>query len=121
MDDFGTGYSSLSHMRKFPFDKIKIDKSFVVNLGRGGDAEKIIAAIIGLGASLGMALNAEGIEKQEQAEWLRDNGCDGVQGYYFGKPMTSYAIKELLEDERWLKAENHQKRPGVVSSMTRIG
>ena len=58
MGDFGTGYSSLSYMRKFPFDKIKIDKSFVADLGCGGDAEKIIAAIIGLGASLGMTLNA---------------------------------------------------------------
>ncbi len=101
MDDFGTGYSSLSYLRKFSFDKIKIDQSFVAGIGRGSDAEIIIESVVNLGNALGMISNAEGVETLEQAEWLRHIGCNEVQGYYFGKPMPASAITELLNDELW--------------------
>jgi EAL domain-containing protein (putative c-di-GMP-specific phosphodiesterase class I) len=88
MDDFGTGYSSLSYLRRFPFDKIKIDRSFVADLdgGRSADAAAIVR-VVSLGSSLGMTTTAEGIEAEAQAELLRAEGCDEVQGYHFGRPM----------------------------------
>ncbi len=102
MDDFGTGYSSLNYLRRFDFDKIKIDRSFISGLGHSTEADCIIQAVIDLGASLGMTSNAEGVETIEQARILKQQGCEEVQGYYFGKPMTSTDIKELLLDEEML-------------------
>ncbi|MBV8913012.1 MAG: EAL domain-containing protein, partial [Acetobacteraceae bacterium] len=96
MDDFGTGYSSLSYLRRFPFDKIKIDQSFVRGLGEQDDWSAIIRAIIGLGRSLGMAVNAEGVETAEQLEVLRAEGCGEVQGYLFSKAQPAGAIADLL-------------------------
>ncbi len=98
MDDFGTGYSSLSYLRRFPFDKIKIDKSFITDLGKCSDADSIINAVIGLGASMGMTSNAEGVETAEQAEKLRKQGCNEVQGFYFSKPIPSECIGEIMAD-----------------------
>ena len=86
MDDFGTGYSSLSYLRRFPFDKIKIDQSFVRELASRPDCIKIVRSIAALGASLGMTTTAEGVETPEQFEQLQAAGCDQVQGYYFGRP-----------------------------------
>jgi EAL domain-containing protein (putative c-di-GMP-specific phosphodiesterase class I) len=86
MDDFGTGYSSLQNLRSFPFDKIKIDQSFVSDLERRPDAPAIIRAVLGLGQSLGMITCAEGVETPEQVAYLREEGCTEVQGYYYGKP-----------------------------------
>ena len=103
MDDFGTGYSSLSYLRRFPFDKIKIDKSFTSDLGDCHDADSIIKAVIKLGASMGMKSNAEGVETVEQANLLREQGCDEVQGFYFSHPMPSGSIGELLADWEWNK------------------
>jgi EAL domain-containing protein (putative c-di-GMP-specific phosphodiesterase class I) len=97
MDDFGTGYSSLSYLRRFPFDKIKIDRSFISGLGSSADADSIVQAVITLSASLGMVSNAEGVETAEQAELLRESGCKEVQGFYFGRPMTSPSICELVK------------------------
>ena len=96
MDDFGTGYSSLSYLRRFPFDKIKIDRSFVLDLGNGDQAESIMDAVISLGRSLGMASNAEGVETLDQVEFLRDRGCKEVQGFYFARPMTGSALQATL-------------------------
>ena len=87
MDDFGTGYSSLSYLRRFPFDKIKIDQSFVRELASRPDCIKIVRSIAALGASLGMTTTAEGVETPEQFEQLQAAGCDQVQGYYFGRPQ----------------------------------
>ena len=89
MDDFGTGYSSLSYLQKFPFDKIKIDRSFVSALETRTDADAIVRAVVGLGHSLGMQTCAEGVETAEQLAFLKREGCDEVQGYYFGKPMPA--------------------------------
>jgi EAL domain-containing protein (putative c-di-GMP-specific phosphodiesterase class I) len=84
LDDFGTGYSSLGHLRDIPIDKIKIDKSFVAELGRDAESPAIIKALIGLAHALGMTVIAEGIETEAQYEFLRSIGCDAGQGYLFG-------------------------------------
>lgn len=86
MDDFGSGYSSLTYLQAFPFDKIKIDQAFVMNLGRNPQSAAIVRAVIGLGHGLGITLVAEGVETQEQLEFLAAEGCDQMQGYYLGKP-----------------------------------
>jgi EAL domain-containing protein (putative c-di-GMP-specific phosphodiesterase class I) len=89
MDDFGTGYSSLSYLRKFPFDKIKIDQSFIRDLADGGDSLAIVRAVTGLGSSLGIATIAEGVETAEQFKRLKAEGCTAVQGFYFGAPKPA--------------------------------
>ncbi|WP_306142997.1 bifunctional diguanylate cyclase/phosphodiesterase [Roseibium sp. MMSF_3412] len=86
MDDFGTGYSSLSYLSLFPFDKIKIDQTFVQNLGKDPSTDAIVTSIVGLGRSLNVTITAEGVETEEQAVLLSAAGCDLVQGYMFGKP-----------------------------------
>jgi diguanylate cyclase (GGDEF)-like protein/PAS domain S-box-containing protein len=87
MDDFGSGYSSLSYLQAFPFDKIKIDRTFVINLGRNPQSAAIVRAVIGLCHGLEMSIVAEGVETQEQLGFLADEGCDAVQGYFLGKPL----------------------------------
>jgi diguanylate cyclase (GGDEF)-like protein/PAS domain S-box-containing protein len=87
MDDFGSGYSSLSYLQAFPFDKIKIDRAFVINLGRNPQSAAIVRAVIGLCHGLEMSIVAEGVETQEQLSFLADEGCDAVQGYFIGKPL----------------------------------
>lgn len=86
IDDFGTGYSSLSRLSYFPFDKIKIDRSFVINIPDQKDDLDIVRLIISMGKSLHMRIVAEGVETEEQLESLRKLGCDLVQGYLIGKP-----------------------------------
>jgi len=98
MDDFGTGYSSLSYLRSFPFDKIKIDKSFIWDMSSGrDDSVAIIRAVTGLGKNLGMATTAEGVETHEQLRSLRKEGCTEVQGYLFSRPMPAHQIPNLLQ------------------------
>ncbi|HKY87134.1 MAG TPA: EAL domain-containing protein, partial [Pseudorhodoplanes sp.] len=96
MDDFGTGYSSLSYLRSFPFDKIKIDQSFVRDLNKNKDAIAIIHAVTGLGKSLGMTTTVEGVETKEQLELVRAEGCTEVQGYLFSKPRPASEVPHLL-------------------------
>jgi EAL domain-containing protein (putative c-di-GMP-specific phosphodiesterase class I) len=96
MDDFGTGYSSLSYLRCFPFDKIKIDRSFVKELSERPDCVAIIRAVAGLGMSLGIATTAEGIETEEQLERVRAEGCTEVQGYLFSAPRPAAELGALL-------------------------
>jgi diguanylate cyclase (GGDEF)-like protein/PAS domain S-box-containing protein len=86
MDDFGSGYSSLSYLQAFPFDKIKIDRTFVMNLERNPQSAAIVRAVIGLGHGLEMSIVAEGVETQEQLGFLAEEGCDAVQGYFIGRP-----------------------------------
>jgi diguanylate cyclase (GGDEF)-like protein len=97
MDDFGTGYSSLSYLRSFPFDKIKIDQSFVRDLGAKEDSRAIVRAIISLGQSLGIQVLAEGVETAGQLEMLRSEGCGEVQGYFFSPPRPGREIPALIE------------------------
>jgi diguanylate cyclase (GGDEF)-like protein len=100
MDDFGTGYSSLSYLRSFPFDRIKIDRSFIRDLGESEESVAIVRAVTSLGASLGMATIAEGVETAEQLDRLREEGCTEVQGFFIGKPKTLAEIAPLLDDIR---------------------
>jgi diguanylate cyclase (GGDEF)-like protein len=99
MDDFGTGYSSLSYLRAFPFDKIKIDRSFMRDLDTRGDSLAIIKAVIGLGHSLGMSTTAEGVETEEQLRAVREQGCNEVQGFLFSPPLEATQIFSLLANE----------------------
>jgi len=96
MDDFGTGYSSLSYLRSFPFDKIKIDRSFIRELGRDNDCMAIIRAVMRLGSSLGMITTAEGVETEEQLDLLRAEGCMQVQGFLFSEAVPAAEIPILL-------------------------
>jgi diguanylate cyclase (GGDEF)-like protein/PAS domain S-box-containing protein len=96
MDDFGTGYSSLSYLRKFPFDKIKIDQSFVHDMSDHGDCLAIVRAVVAMGGGLSIATTAEGVETQEQLELLTDEGCSEAQGYLFSPPRPAADIKAWL-------------------------
>ena len=96
MDDFGTGYSSLSYLRKFPFDKIKIDQSFIVDMSDHNDSLAIVRAVIAMGGGLGIATTAEGVETAEQFKRLKLEGCTEVQGYLFSPPRPASDVKGLL-------------------------
>jgi diguanylate cyclase (GGDEF)-like protein/PAS domain S-box-containing protein len=100
MDDFGTGYSSLSYLRSFPFDKIKIDRSFVSELAVRGDSMAIVRAVTGLGRSLGISTTAEGVETSEQLALLRSEGCDEVQGYLFSAAQPAAEVDKMLSKRR---------------------
>jgi diguanylate cyclase (GGDEF)-like protein/PAS domain S-box-containing protein len=96
MDDFGTGYSSLSYLRSFPFDKIKIDRSFVKDLAQRSDCVAIVRAISGLGRSLNITTTAEGVETIDQLDWLRAEGCNEVQGFLFSAARPAAEVAALL-------------------------
>ncbi len=97
LDDFGTGYSSLSYLRSFPFDTIKIDRSFVAELQSGDKSMTIISGIIGLAANLHMSVTAEGVETEEQFDFLVGAGCTDIQGFLISKPVTAREIPALIE------------------------
>ncbi|HZP74928.1 MAG TPA: EAL domain-containing protein [Pseudolabrys sp.] len=113
MDDFGTGYSCLGTLRSFPFDKIKVDRSFVGDLETNPDAAAIIHAVLGLGHSLGMATCAEGVETQEQLSFLRNEGCSEIQGYLYSRPRPIAEIARMLQTGK-LKAGD-QTPPAAVA------
>ena len=100
MDGFGTGYSSLSYLRSFPFDKIKIDRSFVRDLTSSEDCVAIVRAVTSLGASLGMSTVAEGVETTEQMERLRAEGCAAIQGFLISPPRSASEIAAMLAEKR---------------------
>lgn len=96
MDDFGTGYSSLAYLRRFAFDRIKIDRSFVSDFPANRDCAAIVHAILGLGRSLGIAVTAEGVETPEQLERMRAEGCDEAQGFLISRPLPAAEARALL-------------------------
>ena len=98
MDDFGTGYSSLSYLRRFPFDRIKIDQSFVRELGQRQDCGAIVRAVASLSSELGMATTAEGVETQEQLDALAVIGCTEVQGYLFSPAVPAGEVPDCCPD-----------------------
>jgi diguanylate cyclase (GGDEF)-like protein len=98
LDDFGTGYASLTHLKQFPVNHIKIDRSFVQNLENDPDDEAIIAAVIGLGKSLNLQVTAEGVETLGQAQRLQRLGCDHVQGYFYAKPFPASDLPRFLAE-----------------------
>jgi diguanylate cyclase (GGDEF)-like protein len=114
LDDFGTGYSSLGYLKMFPFDKIKIDRSFAGELLERSDCAAIVCAVIGLGRSLDIVTVAEGVETQEQFEALRAAGVTQVQGYLFGRPMPAAQIVFDTEDSALAHAAIRQKH--ILSS-----
>jgi diguanylate cyclase (GGDEF)-like protein len=97
MDDFGTGYSSLNYLWRFPFDKVKIDRSFMIGFDTSDkNVEKIVKTIVGLGRSLHMQVTVEGVENAHQAEFVRKVNCDQAQGFYFGRPMPSAEVAAFI-------------------------
>jgi len=96
MDDFGTGYSSLGYLRSFPFDRIKIDQSFIRDLSKNKQSLAILRAVVGLGSSLNIVTTAEGVETQNQLEILQTEGCTDVQGYFFSPPRPAAEVRKLL-------------------------
>lgn len=98
MDDFGTGYSSLGYLNSFPFDKIKIDKSFIGDMNAKDKSGAIVKSVISLGQSLNMITTAEGVETIEQARFLTDEGCDQLQGFYFSKPITAKELGVFIDN-----------------------
>ena len=96
MDDFGTGYSSLSYLTQLPFDQLKIDLSFVRNIGIKPTDAVIVQTIISMGNSLGMKVIAEGVESEEQRDFLERNGCHAYQGYLFSKPVPIEEFDALI-------------------------
>jgi diguanylate cyclase (GGDEF)-like protein len=110
MDDFGTGYSSLSYLRSFPFDKIKIDQSFVRDLATRNDSAVIVRAVTSIGKSLGIATTAEGVENAAQLQRLREEGCTEVQGYYLGRPVP------IAETNALVARETGRRQPKKLAS-----
>ena len=116
LDDFGTGYSSLNYLRKFPFHKIKIDQSFISDLGDERDARAIIGAVASLGAGLDKIVVAEGIETEEQMKLVTAHGCHEGQGYLFGRPMSGEAIRARLEYADHAGADGRLATAGIAGT-----
>ena len=121
LDDFGTGYSSLAHLRALPFDRIKIDKSFVMSLNGSADSAAIVNAIISLGESLNLPITAEGVEDAGIEERLRALGCAKAQGWHYGKPLSIAGVRRLLAERRLLRYSNPVEGPAVVTSQRLAG
>ncbi|MEH2475007.1 diguanylate cyclase (GGDEF)-like protein/PAS domain S-box-containing protein [Nitrobacteraceae bacterium AZCC 2161] len=115
MDDFGSGYSSLTYLQAFPFDKIKIDRAFVMNLGRNPQSAAIVRAVIGLGHGLDVSIVAEGVETHEQLCFLANEGCDGVQGYFIGRPAPIAQYSGLVGRGAPAPGAQGGVRPGASS------
>jgi len=98
LDDFGTGYSSLQYLRRFGFDKLKIDRSFIDGAGSPQDSSVILASIIRLGHDLNLTITAEGVETVEQQRWLQASGCHQLQGYLFSRPLTAEQMSQFITD-----------------------
>ncbi len=106
LDDFGTGYSSLSYLWKFPFDKVKVDRSFVTQMEVDPKAAAIVDTVVALGKTLDLTITAEGVETPEQAKALKHAGCDQGQGYLFGRPLSAAAAIELINSSESTWAES---------------
>ena len=127
MDDFGTGYSSLSYLQSFPFDKIKIDRSFVKDIADGLGSLNIVRAVAAMANGLGMATTAEGVETKEQLDTVRAEGCTEMQGFLFSKPLPAHEVVALLctmqttggERERGLSRPAALSRSGAPRSRRR--
>ena len=110
LDDFGTGYASLSHLKAYPIDRLKIDRSFVSDLESNSDNLSIVQAIVQLGRSLGLATTAEGVETMEQVALLRAMGCGSLQGYYFSRPLPADQLGAIVRSEWTIPARARPRR-----------
>jgi len=120
LDDFGTGYSSLSHLRALPFDRIKIDRSFVSTMLENSESAAIVSAIAGLGSSLSVPITAEGIEQQDIIDKLRERGCTKGQGWFYGQPMSIDNVRKMLAERNMLivkKSANIAERAEATSAV----
>lgn len=109
MDDFGTGYSSLSYLQSFPFDRIKIDRSFIEELASGGTALNIVRAVSAMAKGMGIATTAEGVETEQQLDMVRDEGYSQIQGYYISKPLPADEIREKFLSNVCVKPKNRDQ------------
>lgn len=114
IDDFGTGYSSLSTLEKFPIDTIKVDRSFIRDLPENTGNKAITEAVITMGKNLGMTVVAEGVETQDQLEFLRDHACDQLQGYYFNKPMPADMFAEFVRSRLAMHSETQERKKNIA-------
>ena len=122
LDDFGTGYSSLGYLRSFPFDKLKIDQSFVREMSRRADCRAIVTSVLNLAHELGMTTTAEGVETEEQLEQLRQTGCTEVQGFLFDRPRSAQDIRHwFLPDANWIKAPNGRIERPIFALRSKTG
>ena len=132
LDDFGTGYSSLSYLKRFPFDKVKIDQSFVRDVASSQSDAVLVKVIVSMAHGLGLKVIAEGVETEAQCEIMRTSICDEIQGYFFSKPISAEAIEELFSEGRQLPAhllrlQKPQRtlllvddEPNIVASLKRL-
>jgi EAL domain-containing protein (putative c-di-GMP-specific phosphodiesterase class I) len=110
LDDFGKGYSSLSYLHQFPFDTLKLDRSFIARIGPRGENTEIVRTIIALAQALGLDVVAEGVETARQRDQLRELGCQFAQGYYFSRPLTAQAASAMLEESPdWLESTTYSE------------
>ncbi len=100
IDDFGTGYSSFSNLRRFPLDELKIDRSFLNSVPKNADDTAIVGAMIAMAHGLGLGVVAEGVEREEQLDFLRDRGCDEYQGFLASKPLLASDFLKLVAKNR---------------------
>jgi EAL domain-containing protein (putative c-di-GMP-specific phosphodiesterase class I) len=112
IDDFGTGFSSLSYLKDFPVDHLKIDRAFVQNLPYSRSEANIARHIVELAHALDLRVIAEGVEREDQLQFLREVGCDEIQGFYFSKPLPAEEMTLLLEQNRTAE-EGHTEAPPV--------
>jgi EAL domain-containing protein (putative c-di-GMP-specific phosphodiesterase class I) len=103
LDDFGTGYSSLNYLRRFPVDSLKIDRSFISDVASDASAAAVATSIVAIANSLGLQVVAEGVETREQLAFLRNCGCDSLQGYYFSRPVPTEEFAVLVGEGRRLE------------------
>lgn len=120
LDDFGTGYSSLAHLRALPFDRIKIDKSFVISLNESADSAAIVNAIVSLGESLNLPITAEGVEDAAIEARLKALGCAKAQGWHYGKPLSVAGARRLLAERRLL-VQPATPRPAAAAPPVEAG
>ena len=107
IDDFGTGYSSLSYLKKFPIQKLKVDRSFIKDIDSNENDAAIAKSIIDLGHNMSLEVIAEGVERESQKEWLTAKGCDQVQGYFYSKPLSEEDLMKLVYDEKKVCNQNY--------------
>lgn len=110
IDDFGTGYSSLSYLKTFPIDELKIDRSFIVDTPTDGDSAAIVRTIVAMARSLDLQVVAEGVEDEAQVQFLRELGCDQIQGYYFAKPMPAQEFEAFFRQHTALTKQNETRK-----------